>query len=623
MNKLNNDELAFDRVRKLIADYAITPEAKTLIMTMQPKTSLNAVRMLLNETEEMLNVLKKGLHVPFVSSDSIKLLLQKVDKGLILDALELEKIADFIRVNRLLKRFLSKQDNNPILNSYANELTILDSVEEDIYNQIEHGEVSSYADKDLARLRIQVNKINEDIKSNLQHFLQSKKYSSILQEKLIIEKDGHYTLPIKSSYHKSFPGHVIDSSNHGSTVFMEPNKAANLIEQKYQLKAQISTIELQILGILTASVYDKLAVINKNIEIITDIDVILAKAKYALATNSVRADINAENRLILKGMKHPLLTNPVPLSITIDDPKRGLIITGPNAGGKTITLKTIALSVLMTELGSFLPAEKADIPVCDRIFSLIGDQQDIDNSLSTFSGEMVKISKIVDHVQKHSLVVLDELGSGTDPNEGAALAISVLQELQLRGCIVIATTHYSTIKDFSVKSPAFMTASMDFDLKKLQPTYRLIMNQTGESRAFWIAKKSGMSDRILDRAKTILQTDKFPLEVSSVSFKKAQNKKEKQFDFHKGDIVFAGNINKEAIFYQNSNSQDKIIVFVDQDFIEVPIKRVKLLRKAEDLYPAGYNLDLLFIKDWQRYKLNKDLNRGSKKAWKKVNKNYY
>ena len=587
MNKLNKDELGFNRVKELVANHAITPEAKKAIIAMQPKTSINAVTQLLNETAEMLGILRQGKHIPFVSSDSLKPILQKVNKGLILSVDELEKVADFIRVNRLLKRFLSKQ-GTPILNSYAEEIGILDNLEEAIYQKIEHGQVSNNADKDLAKLRIQVKKLNHDIKDSLQHFLTGKKYQIALQDKLVVEKAGHFTLPVKASYRNLFPGQIIDVSNHGKTVYIEPNKAAKLIEQKGKFQSQITAIEFQILGMLTAEVFENLPTIKQNMQIIIAIDVILARAKYSLIVAGVRPDLNAENRLILNCMRHPLLTNPIPLSVKIGQPTRGLIITGPNAGGKTITIKTIALSVLMAELGLFLPAKRCDIPICDHVFSLIGDQQDIDNSLSTFSGEMVKIAQIVKQAQKYSLIVLDELGSGTDPNEGSALAVAVLQELQLRGCLVIATTHYSTIKDFSVKSPAFMTASMDFDLEKLQPTYRLIMNQAGESRALWIAKRSGMSEPVLASAKKILETGEFPLKESSVTFKKEIDRKDtKKLKLHKGDIVFVGNLNKEAIFYQKAKTANKIIVFVDRDFLEVPIKRVKLRRKAQDLYPAG------------------------------------
>lgn len=612
MKKLNKDELDFNRVKEIVAHYATTPEAKSEIMTTAPKISYNAVKLLLDETQEMLNILNRDLHVPFVSSDSLKPLMLKVKKGLILDADELEKIADFIRVNRLLKRFLLKQDDAPILNSYADELDVLDDLEQKIYRTIERGRVSNNADHDLARLRVQVNKLNDQIQLSLQHFLQSKKYQNLLQDKLIIEKDDHYTLPVKASYRNTFPGKVIDSSNNGNTVFIEPNKVGNLADHKNQVQSSITAIEMPILGMLSATVFEKISVIENNLKVITEIDVILARAKYARNVNGVKPELNISNQLILNEMCHPLLKNPVPLSVKIGKPQRGLLITGPNAGGKTVTLKTIGLSILMTEVGLFLPAKSCNIPICGHVFSLIGDQQDIDNSLSTFSGEMVKISQIIKCAKKNSLIVLDELGSGTDPNEGAALAIAILQELQLRGCIVIATTHYSSIKDYSIKNDAFATASMDFDIENLKPTYRLIMNQAGESRALWIAKKAGMSSQVLKTAKNILTTGKIPLKVSDVSFK--ARKMHKKLILHKGDVVFVGELNKEALFYKNSKLANKIIVFVDKKFIEVSTKRVKLRRKAVDLYPAGYNLDLLFIKDWQQYKFNKDLDRGSKKA---------
>lgn len=191
------------------------------------------------------------------------------------------------------------------------------------------------------------------------------------------------------------------------------------------------------------------------------------------------------------GMKHPLLSNPVPLSLHLDSTKRGLIITGPNAGGKTITLKTVGLAISMTELGLFLPSVgRCSIPITTEIYTSIGDHQDLDNSLSTFSAEMKQLSHIIKHANQSSLILLDELGSGTDPNEGAALAIAILQALQLKGCLILATTHYSAIKDYASKHPAFITAAMDFDLKTLTPTYKLLLNQVGTSRAFWIAEKA-------------------------------------------------------------------------------------------------------------------------------------
>nr|WP_305741747.1 hypothetical protein [Lactobacillus gasseri] len=331
--------------------------------------------------------------------------------------------------------------------------------------------------------------------------------------------------------------------------------------------------------------------------------------------------LNEQNQLQLNEMRHPLLSNPVPLSLNLDSSKRGLIITGPNAGGKTVTLKTAGLAIAMAEFGLFLPSSGiCSIPVMTAIYTSIGDHQDLDNSLSTFSAEMKQMSYIVQHATKYSLILLDELGSGTDPNEGAALAIALLQTLQLKGSLILATTHYSAIKDYSTKHPTFITAAMDFDLKTLEPTYKLLLHQIGTSRALWIAEKNGMPQEVLTQANNFLNTGKFPLNQSKIKFANNQKKIKSTVSFKKGDRLKVPEYEQDVLFYQNSDLANQIIIFVNKTFKTIPIKGAKLVRKAKDLYPEGYNLDLLFIQDWKEYKLNRDLNRGSKKAWKKLKK---
>lgn len=621
MNK-NYQNLEFDRIRNLVASFAVSQEAKEAILTRQIKNNYNATTALLNETDEMSKILAAGFHVPFIASDSLTSLIQKVEKGMILKPEELEKIADLIQVTRLLKRFFVKHnDLAPNLSSYTDSLIILDDLEFEIYQKINHEQVSDNADHDLARERKRNRELDDEIKNSLNHILQSKKYKHFLQSALIVKKEDHFTVPVKATYKRQIPGTIIDSSNGGATVYLEPRKVARLSSEKSTISAQIIAIEMQILGELTAHVFEKLAEVKQNLDLIIEIDVILARAKFSRSINGVRPKLNQENILVLNDMRHPLLENPVPLSLKLGiENKRGMIITGPNAGGKTITLKTIGLAVLMTEAGLFLPSKKqCNVPLCDQVFAVIGDQQSIDNSLSTFSAEMLCISKVVQHATKHSLVVFDELGSGTDPDEGSAIAISVLQELQMRGCLVAATTHYSMIKDFSLQHPGFITAAMDFDLNKLTPTYHLLLNQAGESRALWIARHSGMSDKVIKRAQKILKSGQLPIEQSKVTFKKKSNQ-QNHISLHKGDVVYVPSLKGEAIFYQTANIVNKIIVFANKDFHQVPLHGVKIRRYAKDLYPSGYNLDLLFVKNWQEYKFNKDLDRGSKKAFKKLNR---
>ena len=618
----NIDEIEFSRIRKLVAHYTVSPEAKDKILVQPLATKLVKATALMDETAEMVWILNHGLHIPFISSDALTPILNKVKKGFILNPAELEQTADFIRVTRLLARFFNKQRNNtPIIASYCDTLTILDTLEGEIYNAIERGQVSDNADKDLAKLRQRSKKLSTNIQDTLQKYLQSKKYQTMLQDYQIIQKDNHYTLPIKASFKHTFGGSIIDHSNNGNTVFIEPTKIVHLTQEKATVENQIYLIESQILGDLSAKIYQELSQLEANLNIIIDLDCILARAKYSQSINGRRPLLNEQNQLQLNEMRHPLLSNPVPLSLNLNSTKRGLIITGPNAGGKTVTLKTVGLAIAMAEFGLFLPSSGiCSIPVMTAIYTSIGDHQDLDNSLSTFSAEMKQMSYIVQHATKYSLILLDELGSGTDPNEGAALAIALLQTLQLKGSLILATTHYSAIKDYSTKHPAFITAAMDFDLKTLEPTYKLLLNQIGTSRALWIAEKNGMPQKVLMEANNFLNTGKFPLNQSKIKFKNHSKKIKSTISFKKGDRLKVPEYEQDVLFYQNSDLANQIIIFVNKTFKTIPIKGAKLVRKAKDLYPEGYNFDLLFIQDWKEYKLNRDLNRGSKKAWKKLKK---
>lgn len=620
-NIFETDPLQFTQILEQIASYAKSPEAKKMIQQTQPLTNPAAVTQLLDETEEGIRLLDQRLQLPFVSSDSLLPLINRAQKGLLLSAIDLEKVADYLRVCELLQRFLAREkDLIPILNSYGEELQLFPKLLEQIYQSIEHGQVADSADRDLRRLRRQDQELSQEIKDTAGKLLQTKKISQSLQEQRLVEKDGHLTLPVKSSFKKVIAGRIIAYSANGQTAFILPRKLDQLSSERLAIRGQIEAIEAMILGQLTAAVYEESPGLQHNVDLIAAIDQVMARARYSRELNGKRARLNQVNHLSLRGMRHPLLKNPVPLDLEIKPPVRGLIITGPNAGGKTATLKTCGLAIMMTEIGLFLPSrEVCDIPVSQQIFSQIGDQQDLDNSLSTFSAEMTNISHIVTHAQSRSLILLDELGSGTDPDEGAAIAIAVLQALQLKGCLVLATTHYSRIKDYAVKHPNYRTASMDFNADNLTPTYRLLLDQVGQSRAFWIAQKVGMPKEIIDQAQKVL-AGQLPLNSSKVVLKEKATSKIAKTHFCKGDVVYAGNLEKEGIFYALEQDQSLAKIFVNKQFTVVPVKRLKLRRKAADLYPEGYNLDLLFISDWQKYKFNKDLNRGSKKAYKKLAK---
>lgn len=614
-----NNELDFEKILEQVANYAVTKTAKKAILETKPSSNFQKVTQLLAETEQATNILDSGQHMPFIGSEDIDHLFQKIDKGLILKPNEFEKIADFLRILTLLQRFFKRNfELAPMLNSYAQGLVLFSDLENEIYQTIEHDQVSDRVSNDLLRMRRESRELDDRIKDGLNQFITSKKYASMLQDSLIIIRNNHYTIPIKSSFKNQISGQIYGSSNNKTTVYIEPAKIASLNQRKALLQSQIESLELTILGNLTAKIYDQLIILRQNLEIILELDKIMARAKYAHHLNAVKPAINRQNELILNQVRHPLIENAVPLSLELNQSNSVLMITGPNAGGKTVTLKTIGLMILMTESGLFLPGKESNIPLVDNVFVLIGDYQSIDNSLSTFSAEMSHISKICQKAQIRSLILLDELGTGTDPNEGSAIAIGVLQELYLRGCLVVGTTHYSMIKDFAVNHDEFLTAEMDFDVETLKPTYRLILNRVGDSRALWIAEKSGMSKTIIKNAKRIMDGHSYPYKIKKQKITVKKDKEKQAPKFHKGDIVYAGNLGREGIFYEQKFGTDQIILFIDKEFRMIPMKRAKLRRKAIDLYPKGYNLDQLFIKDWQEYKFNKDLDRGSKKAYKKL-----
>lgn len=302
----NIDEIEFSRIRKLVAHYAVSPEAKDALLTQSLATKLVKVNALLDETTEMLWILDHGLHIPFINSDAFTPILNKVKKGFILNPAELEQVADFIRVTRLLVRFFDKQRNNaPIIASYCDTLTILDKLENDIYVAIERGQVSDNADKDLAKLRQRSSKLSTNIHDNLQQYLQSKKHQTMLQDYQIIQKDNHYTLPVKASFKHTFGGNIIDQSNNGNTVFIEPTKIARLAHEKAAIENQIYLIETQILGNLSAKVYDELSQFETNLTTIIELDCILARAKYSQSINGKRPTLNEQNQLKLQEMRHP------------------------------------------------------------------------------------------------------------------------------------------------------------------------------------------------------------------------------------------------------------------------------------------------------------------------------
>ncbi|OON90503.1 MAG: mannonate oxidoreductase, partial [Candidatus Epulonipiscium fishelsonii] len=456
----------------------------------------------------------------------------------------------------------------------------------------------------------------------LQKFISiNKKY---LESTIITKRQDRYTIQVKAAYKNQVAGAQIDKSNKGTTIFIEPQIIQKHTSALISLKAEEELEEYKILAMLTELVNTKLQEIKINIEVISEYDLIFAKGKYAIAIDGVMPSINNRGLInIVKG-KHPLLEgNVVPLNFEIGKNYRTLIITGPNAGGKTVVLKAVGLLTIATQLGLFISAQHGtDIAVYENIFVDIGDNQSLENSLSTFSSHIKNLAYIVNKTNKSTLLLFDEIGSGTEPNEGAGLAIAILEEVYKKGAITVATTHYGEIKNYSSSHPDFENAAMKFKKETLEPMYQLQIGQSGDSNALWISQKMGIQSNVLKRAKQYIDTKEYNFDF--VDETKIRKKSEEivnkpYYIYQKGDKVYLSDKEREAIVYEGQDDNRNVKVLLDDEIIDIFEKRVKLLISATKLYPPDYDLNSLFVSFKDR-KLEKDIARGSKKALKAIEK---
>ena len=624
MNNTIYKAIQFDQVKEELKKCAFSSLAKKAIEKRQPSSSEATVQRWLDETEEAVLILASGQHVPFMGLTRIEQLTDQVNKGLVLEAGELVEYADFLRSFRLIAKLFEKnQYQTPILYSYTNDLADFSDIADVIYDFIQGNRVKSEASKELKRIRSQIDKLEKDIDQRLRKFMANSQNQQMLQDRLILMKDERYTVPVKIEFKQKVAGTIIDQSSKGTTVFIEPDTVRKYNDLLIMERAAEVGEVYQLLAYLTGLIGEQMTAISYCLDVVTELEVIFARGKYSRSLNGRKPLINKEERIILNQVKHPQLKDPVPLSMQLGLDNRALVITGANAGGKTIVLKTVALMSLMTMLGLLVANEEGtDIAVFDDIFIDIGDQQSLENSLSTFSGHMKNLSAILNQVKRHTLVLLDEIGSGTDPNEGAALAIALMEEMYKKGSLLIATTHFGEIKDFAVRHQDFTTAGMAFDAETLTPKYRLLLGETGESHAFWIAQKMKISPQVLDQAAAYLNNQTYQLEKLSfepMAQSSAQLKhNEHRQQLSKGDRVRLNDSQKVGLFYEETDSATGL-VYIDKEMVEAPLRRLTLLSTAEELYPQDYDLESLF-ESFAKRKLRRDLARGSKKAQKALDK---
>lgn len=436
--------------------------------------------------------------------------LERMHAALFLSTGELLGIASCLKAARIAKDILAKEvGEESYLYNLAGLLITHRSAEEEINRCIiNEDEIFDGASPALARIRRAMRLANEKVREKLNSMIRSTAYQKYLQEPIITIRNGRFVIPVKQEYRQQVPGLIHDQSSSGATLFIEPSAVVELGNEYKKLLAEEADEIERILTELTAMLAPYADEIREDLNIMGQIDLVFAKAKLSRELNAVMPRLNRNNYVRIVRGRHPLIPadRVVPIDIWIGRDYRSLIITGPNTGGKTVTLKIVGLFALMVQSGIFVPAnEGSEFPVFEHIYADIGDEQSIEQSLSTFSSHMKNIVGILDRADENSLVLLDELGAGTDPIEGAALAMSILEELNDRHCICVSTTHYSEIKAFAMTHEGMENASMEFDIDRLCPTYRLYIGIPGKSNAFEISSRLGLPNSIIDKAKGFLK----------------------------------------------------------------------------------------------------------------------
>ncbi|MDU5106890.1 endonuclease MutS2 [Clostridium sp.] len=625
MDKITLEKLDYYELKEIVKGYCVSGLGKTLIDKLQPSSNLKIVNKRLDETSEGRRLLEASYHIPLSGVFDITPHIEKIEKGASLDPEDLTMVSDFLRGCRKVKLFVKdKEGYAPTLCSYADNITDLSYIEDEINKCIRGSVVDSNASKELKKIRRLIDDCEEKIREKLDRFLKNSENKQYIQEFFISKRNGRYTVPIKSAYKKYVQGTVIEASSKGSTVFMEPDTISRYTSELATLKIEESIEEYKILGMLTEMLNERIRDLKINIEVIAEYDMIWAKAKYSNDISGIKPKLNNYGYIKIVDGKYPLIKNGVPLNFEVGEDYRTLIITGPNAGGKTVVLKTVGILTLAVQSGFHIAAkEGTEISVFDKIFVDIGDNQSIENALSTFSSHVKNLAEIIKQSTKSTLLLFDEIGSGTEPNEGAALAIAILEELYHKGCITIATTHYGEIKNFSESHPDFENAAMEFKKDTLEPLYKLHIGRSGDSNALYISKKMGISDSIINKARKYIERKDYNYELikdSKVIKKKEEVEVlESKYNYCVGDRVILLDNNESAIVYKEINEKNNLEVLYKNKFIEVNYKRVKLDVKASELYPEGYDLNQLFT-TYKERKLDHDIKRGSKKALKKIRK---
>lgn len=514
MNKKALHKLEYDKIIEKLASFAVSPMAKERARELQPATVMSDIALWQQETTEATDmILRKGTP-SFGGFREIRPQLKRAGMAGVLSISELMEVGEFLYVCRKMKNYgkhENKAESYERMDEYFELLAPIASLENEINRCIlSETEISDDASGELRNIRKEIKISNEKVRDHLNGVISSSAYRNMLQDFVITIRNDRYCVPVKSEYRNTFPGMIHDQSNTGSTLFMEPLSVIQLNNKIKELQAKEKDEIRKILVELSRLVTENTMVLEADLELLTQMDFIFAKAGLSVSMGGTRPFFNTKGYIHIEKARHPLLDAKavVPINIYLGKEFTTLLITGPNTGGKTVALKTLGLFTLMGQAGLHIPAfDNSQLAIFDNVFADIGDEQSIEQSLSTFSSHMTNIVKIMDEVTDDSLVLFDELGAGTDPTEGAALALAIIQALKERKIRTAVTTHYSELKVYALSTQGVENACCEFDVETLRPTYRLLIGIPGKSNAFAISKRLGLQEYILDSAKEFISQD--------------------------------------------------------------------------------------------------------------------
>ena len=619
-------QIEFDKIKEIWMNLAVTAQAKERIKETSFYLSELELRKQLRDTTDARLLMEKMGTPPLQSVDEIKDILTAAEKGDCLTPYQQERVEAVLAAIRRLKDYLErgKLYDNP-MSFYEENFDAQEELSEEIARQIRGGAVDDYASRELLQIRGQITKCEEEMKQRAEQILRANK--AYMADNYSTLRSGRLCLPVKKEYRQKVPGSVIDQSATGSTLFIEPEGVAKYAEQLQLLRISEENEVYRILYTLTAMVAASADVMNENISMMERLDFILSKGKLSMDMEAVEPQINTDRKIVLKDARHPLMDRAVnvPLQFEIGGETRDIVITGPNTGGKTVAIKTVMLNCMMAQCGLHVTCGEADICMNSSFLCDIGDGQNLSENLSTFSAHIKNVLTVLGEINRESFVIMDEMGSGTDPAEGMGIAIAILEELRKSGATFLVTTHYPEVKEYAAKAEGIINARMTFDKETLRPTYQMVIGEAGESCAFYIADRLGMPSEMLTvaieaaygkeavgnyafaensrntagKANSSKHTGQKPALQSRNHAKISKLKTQKPTaelteKFKRGDSVMVYPDKKIGIVCEPVNEKGVLRVQLPDKKIYINHKRVKLHVAASELYPEDYDFSIIF-----------------------------